>query len=501
MDVPDKQQQRRSQERPAGSSQAALHARESAAADRKAAERAREDAAALREEAVRAREEAALIRLELDALMRQLREANEHLVIANVRSQALAEEAEKANAIKDEFVAMVSHELRTPLNAVLGWARILGSKQLAEDRIQHAIQAVERNAASLTLIIDDLLDVSRIIAGTLTLRMAPVDLVAIAHDACDAIGPVAAARRIDLVCPADDDASAERVVADATRLQQAIGNLLTNAVKFTPDGGRIAVSVARAGGQMVVEIADTGRGIDAAFLPHVFERFRQADSATSRPHGGLGLGLTIVRKIVELHGGTVDAASEGEGRGATFAIRLPILTEGTSSDRSAEPVDRRAIPRDRRLGAFPGRAYPAGERLVGLRILVVDDDPDGRTLTALALTDLGARVNTAASAHGARQMLRSQRPEVLVSDLGMPGEDGYSLIRQIRQHEAEHGGFLPAIALTGYAGDEERSRAFAAGFQAHVPKPLDPAELIAAIRRVTPGLSRPARRTDSSEPT
>lgn len=484
MDIPDSRRRSRSQANEPGSShEAILHSRETAVAAREAAERAREDAAALREEAVHAREEAAQIRSELDALTAQLREANEHLVIANLRSQALAEEAEKANHLKDQFVAMVSHELRTPLNAVLGWARILGSKPLAADRAQHAIQAIERNAASLTLIIDDLLDVSRIIAGTLKLRTAPVDLVAVTQEACDVVEPVAAAKRIDLVRPADN-ASAEPVDADAARLQQAIGNLLANALKFTPEGGRITVSVERAGEQMVVEIVDTGRGIDAAFLPHVFERFRQADSATSRPHGGLGLGLTIVRKIVRLHGGTVDAASEGEGRGATFAIRLPILTVGTSADRSAGRAERRTMPRDRRLGASAGAAHPGAGRLDGLHILVVDDDADGRALTSLMLTDLGARVNTAASARDARKMLSVQRPDVLVSDIGMPGEDGYSLIRQIRQHEAEHGGFLAAIALTGYAGDEEQSRALGAGFQAHVPKPLDPAKLTAAITRV-----------------
>ena len=482
MDIPDRRR-RRSQTNEAGSSHdAALHSRETAVAAREVAERAREDAAALREEAVRALEEAAHVRSELDALTAQLREANEHLVIANLRSQALAEEAEKANHLKDEFVAMVSHELRTPLNAVLGWARILGLKPLAADRAQHAIQAIERNAASLTLIVDDLLDVSRIVTGTLKLRTAPVDLVAVTQDACDVVEPVAAAKRIDLVRPADN-ASAEPVDADATRLQQAIGNLLANAVKFTPEGGRITVSVERAGEQMVVEIVDTGRGIDAAFLPHVFERFRQADSAASRPHGGLGLGLAIVRTIVGLHGGTVDAASEGDGRGATFAIRLPILTVGTSVDRSAGRAERRTRPRDRRLGASLGSA-PDAERLDGLHVLVVDDDADGRTLTSLMLTDLGARVTAAASARDAHQILSVQRPDVVVSDIGMPDEDGYSLIRQIRRHEAEHGGFLPAIALTGYAGDDEQSRILVAGFQAHVPKPLDPAQLTAVITRV-----------------
>ena len=486
--IPDRARRSRSQTNEAGSPEGVLRERETAVAAREAAELAREEATTLREQAVRAREEAAQARSELDALTAQLREANEHLVIANLRSQALAEEADKANHLKDEFVAMVSHELRTPLNAVLGWARILASKQLAEDRARHAIEAIERNAASLTLIIDDLLDVSRIIAGTLKLTTAPIDLIAVTEDACDVVGPMAAAKRIDLVRHADG-ASVEPVAADATRLQQAIGNLLANAIKFTPEGGRITVSVERADEQMVVEVVDTGQGIDAAFLPHVFERFRQADSAPSRPFGGLGLGLTIVRTIVGLHGGTVSAASEGYGRGATFTIRLPILTVATSADRSARRAERRTRPRDRRLGASLGSPRPGAERLDGLRIVVVDDDADGRALTLLMLTDLGARVNAVASARDARQVLAAERPDVLVSDIGMPSEDGYALIRTIRLHEAEHGGFLPAIALTGYAGDDERSRILAAGFQAHVAKPLDPAELTAAITRVARGPS------------
>lgn len=452
--------------------------------------RSRETAVTAREEAVRAREEAAQVRSELDALTAQLREANEQLVMANLRSQILAEEADQANHLKDEFVAMVSHELRTPLNAVLGWARMLASKQLTEDRAQHAIAAIERNAASLTLIIDDLLDVSRIIAGTLKLTTMPADLVAITQDACDLVGPMAAAKGIALVCAAD--ASAEPVDADAARLQQAIANLLVNAIKFTPEGGHIGVSVERADEQLEVKVVDTGRGIDAAFLPHVFDRFRQADSATSRPYGGLGLGLAIARKIVELHGGTVSAASEGEGRGATFSIRLPILTVGASTDRSAGSLERRTRPRDRRLGASVDPPQLPAQRIDGLHILVVDDDADGRALTSLVLTNLGARVDGVGSARDAREVLAGQRPDVLVTDIGMPGEDGYALIRQIRQHEEEHGGFLPAIALTGYAGHEEQKRILAAGFQAHVPKPLDPAELTTAIRRVARVPSRGA---------
>ena len=484
MDIPDSRRRNRSQTNEAGSSdEAVLHSRETAVAAREAAERAREDAAALREEAVHAREEAAQVRSELDALTAQLREANEHLVIANLRSQALAEEAEKANHLKDEFVAMVSHELRNPLNAIIGWTRMLASKQLAGDRAQHAIEAIERNAASLTCIVDDLLDVSRIVAGTLKLTTAPLDLGAVTQDACDVVAAIAAGKRIDLVFSADGS-SGDLVEGDAVRMQQAIENLLANAIKFTPEGGSVSVSVACTDDQMEVNVVDTGQGIHADFMPHVFERFRQGNSTSSRAHGGLGLGLAIVRRIVELHGGTVNAASQGEGLGATFTIRVPILRVATPAEPWPGGLDRRATTSERRLGVATGSPQPHVERLDGLQILLVDDDADGRALTSLVLTDVGARVNAVASAREARQVLAGQRPDVLISDIAMAVEDGYALIRQIRQHEAEHGGFLPAIALTGYAGDEERSRALGAGFQAHVPKPLDPAKLTAAITRV-----------------
>jgi signal transduction histidine kinase len=462
-------------------------AREEAVALREAADRAREEAAAFREEAVRAREEAAQTRSELDALMSQLREANEHLIVATLRSQALAEEAETANRQKDEFIAMVSHELRTPLNAVLGWARMLASKQLPETRAIHAIQTIERNAASLEVIIDDLLDMSRIIAGTLKLTSQPVDVVALTQEALDVVRPMAAAKHIELSLSADSSMS-DVVNGDPGRLQQVIGNLLTNAIKFTPDGGRVEVSVEHVGSQMEVKVVDTGRGITADFLPHVFDRYRQADRITSRQHGGLGLGLAIVRQLIELHGGTVHAMSEGEGRGATFIIRLPILT--------VAPAERWS-ELERRSTTSVNSPVPRSQRLDHLQVLVVDDQADGRALTSLVLTEAGARVTAVASAQEAlHHVLGEQKPDVLVSDIGLPGEDGYALVRQIRDHEAEHGGFLPAIALTGFARAEDRSRILAAGFQAHVPKPLDPAELTGVIaglvRASTPAAKKPA---------
>jgi len=372
-------------------------------------------------------------------------------------------ESKKANHLKDEFLATVSHELRTPLNAILGWARMLGSMQLAPDRVKHGIATIDRNAAALAHIIDDLLDVSRIVAGTLQLASEPVDLAAVAQAALDTVRPLAVARNVHLSFSSDPQAI-QSISGDAGRLQQVIWNLLANAIKFTADGGRVDLFIVRSNGHIEVRVVDTGQGISAAFLPHVFERFRQADGATTRRHTGLGLGLAIVRQIVELHGGTVDAASQGEGRGATFTVRLPMSVVEARADQSA------AMPRLPRLDA--------------LRILVVDDNTDGRALTSLVLTQAGASVKAAASVREALQMLDGERPDVLVSDIGLPDEDGFGLIRRIRQHEAEHGGFLPAVALTGYARPEDRDRSLAAGYQAHVPKPVDPAELAAAIATI-----------------
>jgi signal transduction histidine kinase len=449
-------------------------AREGAVALREAADRAREDAAALREDAVRAREEAGQARAEVDALMAQVREANEHLIVATLRSQALAEEADRANHLKDEFIALVSHELRSPLNAVLGWARMLASKQVTGARATHAIATIERNAASLTLIIDDLLDMSRIIAGTMKLTFQPVDLVALTQAALDVVGPMAAARQIELTLSADTSLS-DVINGDPARLQQVIGNLLTNAIKFTPGGGRVDVSVEQVESAVEIKVVDTGQGISADFLPHVFARYRQAGRVMSRQHG-VGLGLAIVRQLVELHGGTVRAASEGEGHGSTFIIRLPSLTTATAERWSAL---------ERRSATSLNSPQPRVQRLDHLRILVVDDQADGRALTTLVLTEAGARVTAVASAGEALQLVRQgQSPDVLVSDIGLPDEDGYALVRQIRAHEAEHSGFLPVIALTGFARAEDRTRILASGFQAHVAKPLDPAELTAAVAAV-----------------
>jgi signal transduction histidine kinase/ActR/RegA family two-component response regulator len=450
--------------------------REEAASLREESAGLREETSTLREAALRAREEAAQARSELEELMAQIREANERLVVAMVRAQTMTEDAEQASHLKDEFLATVSHELRTPLNAVLGWARMLGSEQLPPDRASHAIATIERNASTLAHLIDDLLDVSRIVAGTLRLAPQPVDLVAVAQAALDAVRPLAATRNVNLAFAPDLEAL-EPVSGDAGRLQQVIWNLLANAIGFTPEGGRVEVFIERSNDHMEIRVVDTGQGIGPHLLPHVFERFRQADDATTQRHTGLGLGLAIVRQLVELHGGTVHAASQGVGRGATFTVRLPIS--------AGERRGQAAALGERRTAAAAASPMPRLPRLDELRILVVDDSADGRALTSLVLTQAGASVNAVASVQEALQALDVERPDVVVSDIGLPDQDGYALIRQIRQHEAEHGGFLPAVALTGYARAEDRARILAAGFQAHVRKPVEPVELTAAIANMT----------------
>jgi len=440
------------------------------------------------EDAIRARQVTEKVNVEMrqaegsrSMLATEMREAIEHLIVTTVHAHTMTDEAEEANHLKDEALATVSHELRMPLNALLGWARMLGSQKLPPDRAEHAIAVIERNASALARLIDDLLDVTRIVAGTLRLELQPVDLVAVAQAALDAVRPLAATRNVHLAFSPDLPAISP-VSGDAGRLQQVVWNLLANAIKFTPEGGRIDVFIGRFKNHAEVRIVDTGQGISPDLLPHVFERFRQADDATTQRHTGLGLGLAIVRQIVELHRGTVHAASQGLGRGATFTVRLPMAAGEVQ-------VGQAAALGKRRTAASTASPMPRLPRLDGLRILVVDDHPDGRTLTSLALTQAGASVKAVASVREAHQALEVERPDVLVSDLGPPGEDGYVLIRHIRQHEAEHGGFLPAVALTSYARAEDRARVLAAGFQAHLPKPVRPVDLTAAIATLTHPLS------------
>ncbi len=443
----------------------AVMAREAALLAREEALLVREEHARLREELLRAHEAEPKTAGDVDRLIDQVREANERLVLAAVQAQTMIEVADQANRLKDEFLAVVSHELRTPLNAVLGWARMLGSRQLNAARAEHAIATIERNASVLARVIDDLLDMSRIVAGTMQVEHRPVDLWDVISAAVDAVQTAAAAKniRIDV---ARDDRSVGTVLGDSSRLQQVLSNLLVNAVKFTGEGGLVDVVTERMGESVEIRVSDTGEGMSAEFLPQAFERFRQADSRTTRRQGGLGLGLAIVRRIVELHGGTVRAESAGFDQGSTFVITLPLTPEDAGV-RLAGP--NRGAP----VVAFS----EALQRLDGIRVMLVEDDVDGRELLTLVLEEAGAIVRPSASVREALADLPGFDPHVLVSDLGLPDEDGYALIRQVREREAGRPVRLPAIALTGFARATDRDRALSAGFQRHVVKPVDPAAL------------------------
>ena len=456
--------------------------REAVADAREGAGALREDTFALREEAIRTREEV-VERTTLEQLMAQIRDVNARLVVATVHAQTMAEGAERANRLKDEFLATVSHELRTPLNAILGWARLLASLQLSPERAEHGIATIERNAVALTHIIDDLLDVSRTIAGHFQLEAQPVDLIAVVDAALDAVRPLAEAKDVHLgFSPAGR--SADLVRGDFGRLEQVVSNLLTNAIKFTSAGGRVDVFVERTDDSKEIRVVDTGQGISPEFLPYVFERFRQADGTTTRRHSGLGLGLAIVRQLVALHGGTVQAASDGAGCGSTFTVRLPIVAGEAKAGRVVTVADRAAAA----AAAVLVQGVPLLDKV---RVLVVDDNADGRTLTSLMLTQAGARVTAVATVRDALQAIHMERPDAVVSDIGLADEDGYALIRQIRRDEAGHEAVLPALALTGYTRAEDRTRALAAGFQAYLSKPVDPAQLTAAIAALTQHLRDP----------
>ncbi len=381
----------------------------------------------------------------------------------------LRAKAEETSRLKDEFLATVSHELRTPLNAILGWARLLRIGNLDQSTAARALETIEQNARSQNALIEDILDVSRIITGRLRLNPQTIELVPLLEAALDSVQPTAAAKGVRLLSTFTPEASS--ILGDPQRIQQIIWNLLSNAIKFTPKGGQVQVSMARRDSSVEITISDTGVGIRPDFLPFVFDRFRQEDSSSTRSFGGLGLGLAIVRHLVELHGGNVFADSSGEGQGATFRIRLPIAML-----RQPSPLAPTAV----RLAASSEFANLALD-LQGLRILGVDDDKAARDLLKVTLTQSGAEVQTAASAAEALAVLDVWQPDILVSDIGMPLEDGYTLIRKIRARGAERNGELLAVALTAYAKSEERLRALSAGYQMHVAKPVDPLELIAVI--------------------
>ncbi|WNG44919.1 PAS domain-containing protein [Archangium minus] len=385
-------------------------------------------------------------------------------------AQAERQRAEEANRLKDDFLATVSHELRTPLTAMLGWVKMLRSGRLAPEKHAKALETVDRNAQVQAQLIEDLLDVSRIISGKLRLETRPVHLTDVVQEAMESVRPAADAKGIHLL--AELDAKGDLVTGDPSRLQQVVWNLLSNAVKFSPGNSRVWVRLRRVENSVEVMVEDEGPGIPADFLPHIFERFRQLEGGTTRRHGGLGLGLAIVRHLVELHGGTVRALSEGPERGATFSVLLPAAQSRPATPEAAPP---------RKLPAEPVLAAPQHPALVERRILVVDDEDDNREVLKVMLEEYGAHVTTAASAAEALRAVRELRPELLISDIGMPGEDGYRLISQVRALSAEEGGGVPAVALTAYARVEDRARALTAGFNMHVAKPVEPSELLTIL--------------------
>jgi signal transduction histidine kinase/ActR/RegA family two-component response regulator len=384
-------------------------------------------------------------------------------------------EAERASRLKDEFLATLSHELRTPMAPILGWSQILQRATNDPARVRQGAEIIERNARIQTRIIDDLLDMSRIISGKLVLDPEALDLAQVVRAAIATVQPAADARGVRMQARIADGLPALR--GDPNRLQQVFWNLLSNAIKFTPRGGRVEVLATRIEDRVRVEVRDDGEGMAPAFVPHVFERFRQADSSTTRSHGGLGLGLAIVKQLVEQHGGAVAAASEGPGRGSCFSVELPVpdpqAAPAAVTSRAAggtSPGDDGAVPRD-----------APRPRLDGTRILVVDDEADARDLMQDLLSEAGAEVVTAASAREALVKLQTQAFELLLSDIGMPGTDGYQLIGAVRALGAAAGGAIPAIALTAFARAEDRRRALDAGFQRHLAKPVDADVLVEAV--------------------
>lgn len=379
-------------------------------------------------------------------------------------------DAERANRLKDEFLATVSHELRNPLNAILGWAHMLRLGKLNEANVERAVETIYRNAQSQSQLVADLLDISRIISGKLRLDVRTVDLLSIANAAIDSIRPTAETKAIRLQTILDP--AAGPISGDADRLQQIVWNLLTNAVKFTPKGGRVQIRVQRVDSHVEIVVSDSGVGISKEFLPYVFDRFRQADASTTRIHGGLGLGLSIVHQLVNLHGGSVNVTSEGEGTGATFTISLPFVGV-ISSQKESEAVHP--------MHSDEAISFEGLPTLAGLKVLVVDDEPDTRELIREVLRECGSEVILSRSAAEALVALEQYKPDILISDLGMPEEDGYSLIAKIRALPPERGGQIPAVALTAYARAEDRMRVLRSGFQFHLPKPVDSAELVMVV--------------------
>ena len=402
---------------------------------------------------------------ELSKYITELQRSEEARGQLLLRAERARSEAEAANRIKDEFLATLSHELRTPLTSLLGWSSVLREAKREEKVLSQGLEAIDRNARVQAQLIDDLLDVSRIVSGKLNLDVRPLDISSITRAAINVVRPAADAKGITLDYWAQPGLGA--ISADSARLQQIIWNLLSNAVKFTPHGGRISVRVEQDGSDARVTVQDTGQGIDPEFLPSVFDRFRQADSSTTRNFGGLGLGLAIVRHLVELHGGTVSAQSDGLDRGASFSATFPLLAE------RPEPI------------AHSGEINLSDIRsLDGLRVLLVDDEPEARQIISTVITRTGAEVKSCASASEALAKLVDWKPDVILSDIAMPDEDGYSFISKVRTLPRERGGDTPAAALTAYARDVDRRQALAAGYQMHIAKPIGAGQLVSMIARL-----------------
>jgi signal transduction histidine kinase/ActR/RegA family two-component response regulator len=383
------------------------------------------------------------------------------------------EQLRAADRLKDEFLATLSHELRTPLNAILGYARMARSGMLTGERLARAVETVERNATLLTHIVEDVLDVSRIVSGKLRLNVQPTDLSLVLHDALATMLPAAEAKGVRLHTVIDPQVGP--VSGDPDRLQQVVWNLLANAVKFTKRGGQVQVRLQRVNSHVEIVVSDTGVGIRPEFLPHIFERFSQGDSGPTREHSGLGLGLAIARHIVEMHGGTIHAASAGEGQGSTFSIRLPLMIVHAAP----RPEAAREHPRTERpiaAGDLPD--------LTGVRVLAVDDDQDALSLLREILEATGARVATTTSGSFALENIEADCPDVLISDLGLPGMDGFQLIERIRSLGGRCAD-MAAAALTAYARTEDRAKSLRAGFEMHLTKPIDPSELVAAVAALT----------------
>jgi PAS domain S-box-containing protein len=420
---------------------------------------------------------ASKIARDITILKRVMREREELLK----SEQAARREAERVNRLKDEFLATVSHELRTPLNAILGWAQLLQHEAMGPDDFREGMETIERNARVQTQLIEELLDVSRIVSGKVRLEVKRLDLGAIVNETVESMRPAADARTIAVHRRIEPDVG--QIMGDPARIQQIIWNLLSNAIKFTPRHGRVQVELKRTDSRVDIVVSDTGQGFSQDFVPHLFTRFAQADATTTRRHGGLGLGLAIVRHLTELHGGTVSANSPGEGKGATFVVSLPIAAVRHDPD----------PPEDQPQPASRARLQSAELDLTGVKVLVVDDEVDARALIKRVLEMHGATVSTADSAPEGLELLRRERPAVLLTDIGMPDEDGYGFLSRVRALPEEEGGTTPAVALTAFARAEDRRRALMSGFQQHLAKPAETAELLAVVSNLSGKIGRQRR--------